>query len=170
MIVSCHEIMPLIISALENGQHVQMTANGGSMSPFIHDDDTVELEMNCSLPSKGDIVLVQCSKKRYVIHRIVKIKNGIFFLRGDAQVHCEGPFTVRNIMGKVVKSFHNGHTRIHNKGIWYYTGMIWIYTYNVVRYVKFVICFHRIVASKLFRLITGTNFRAYIEKKRKIKS
>ena len=167
--VSCLEIIPLIFPALKKGQRVRITGNGNSMLPFIHNNDVVELEMIRTLPVKGDIVLVQCSEKKYIIHRIAKIKKEKVFLRGDAQLVCEGPFTFENILGKVTKSFHNGQIRTHHQGMWHFAGLIWIHTYKIVRFTKFVIWFPRKCASKIFRLIMGTNFRAYLEKENKKK-
>jgi len=170
MIITCNEIMPLIQSALECGQCVKMTVNGYSMLPFIYDNDVVKLEPIRSLPIIGDIVLVKCSEERYVIHRIVGIKEDAIFLRGDAQLNYEGPFTLQNILGKVTKSFHNGHIRVHNRGMWKLVGLIWIKTYRVVPYTKSLIYFPRKCASKIFRLVMGINYRAYREMRTKNKN
>lgn len=92
--------MSVIRAVLERGQHVRMTANGSSMLPFIHNGDVVELEPIRSSLTIGDIVLTQISAERYVLHRIVQVKEDIFFLRSDAQEHSEGPLTLCNVLGK----------------------------------------------------------------------
>jgi len=96
MIVDAHELMPIICSALQRGQHVRLTATGGSMRPFMHNGDVVELEPLDSLPARGDVVLVRCGseRERYVLHRVVRVESEKLFIRGDAQEYCEGPYTV----------------------------------------------------------------------------
>jgi hypothetical protein len=125
MNVPCRELMPVICAALKRGQSVRMTINGGSMLPFIHDNDVVELEPIRSLPMKGDIALVQCSEDRYVMHRVVRIEGDGFFLRGDAQQHCQGPFTQSDVLGKIIVSYRNGRARALDRGIWRLAGLIW---------------------------------------------
>lgn len=150
MNVPSRELMPVICAALKRGQCVRMTVNGSSMLPFIYDSDVVELEPIHSLPTKGDIALVQCSEDRYVMHRVVRVEGETLFLRGDAQLHCEGPFTFQNISGKVTMSLHNGFARTHNRGIWRLAGLLWIRIYKVALYIKFIIRFPRKCASRIW--------------------
>lgn len=117
--------MPIICSALKRGQRVRMTVTGSSMLPFIYDGDVVELEHIPTFPKMVDIVLVQCSEERYVMHRVVRVEGDTIFLRGDAQLNCEGSFTLQNILGRVTWSFHNGFARTHNRGIWRLTALLW---------------------------------------------
>ena len=126
MIVPCRELMPVIRSALERGQRVRMTVNGASMSPFIRDGDVVELEPMHSLPITGDILLVHCSVERYVLHRVSRVEGEVFFLRGDAQAHEEGPFTRGDLLGRVVKTYGNGRVRAHDCGAWRLAGLAWV--------------------------------------------
>jgi signal peptidase I len=164
MIFSSKELMPIIQEALQRGQLVRITVTGYSMMPFIYDGDEVELMQVC-IPKKGDIVLVQFSEERYVMHRIVRIKGNIFFIRGDAQLYSEGPFSFNTILGKVHKSFHNSQTRLHNHGIWHIAGLLWIHTYKITPYVRYIIRFPRTCASRAFRLALGVDFRDYLQKK-----
>lgn len=127
MIVSAREIMPVIHAALKRCQNVQMTVNGSSMLPFLYNGDVVELETMRSQPVPGDLVLVQCPEERYVLHRVVRLEGDGFFLRGDAQTHCEGPFKRSDILGKVAKSFHHSSIRAHDRGTWRIAGLIWIH-------------------------------------------
>ena len=125
MIVPCREIMPVICAALERDQRVRMTVNGSSMLPFLHDGDVVELGPIHSLLRMGDVVLLQCSEERYVLHRVVRIEGDGFFLRGDTQQHCQGPFTQSDVLGKVIVSYRNGRARALDRGAWRLAGLIW---------------------------------------------
>jgi hypothetical protein len=125
MMVPCREFMPVIRSALERGQRVRMTVNGNSMAPFIRDGDVVELEPIHSLPRRGDVVLVQCKEERYVLHRVLRRADGVFFLRGDAREDWEGPFTRQDVLGQVAVSYRNGRRCVMDGGPWRFAGLVW---------------------------------------------
>jgi len=125
MIVPSRELMPVIHAALQRGQRVRMSVNGSSMLPFLRDGDVVELEPVRTLPMPGDIMLVRGLQERYVLHRVVRIEGDALFLRGDAQSGCEGPFTRRDVLAKVVMSYPNGRARALDRGVWRLAGLLW---------------------------------------------
>jgi hypothetical protein len=125
MIVPCRELMPVIRAAMEHGQRVRMTVNGSSMLPFIRDGEVVELEPIHPLPRMGDIVLLQCSEERYVLHRVVRMEGDALFLRGDAQRYCQGPFTQSDVLGRVTMIYRNGRARALDRGAWRLAGLVW---------------------------------------------
>jgi hypothetical protein len=79
----------------------------------------VELGSALSPSRTGDLVLTQTSGERYVLHRMARIEGGQFWLRGDAQYHCEGPLPFINIIGRVIASERAGRLAglIWNRGI-----------------------------------------------------
>lgn len=121
--------MPLVLAALESDQHVRMTVTGSSMYPFIRGGEVVELQPMHSLPATGDVVLAQRASMpentRYVLHRIVRSEGGLFFLRGDSQKDCEGPFTRRDILGKAIRVFRKGRAYRLDHGVWRRAGYAW---------------------------------------------
>jgi hypothetical protein len=130
MILPSRELMPVIRAALDRGQRVRMTVTGSSMLPFLHDSDVVELEP-APAPRLGDMVLVQAATpgapEYYVLHRIVRMDGGaVFFIRGDAQRHCEGPFTPDAVLGRVTTVWRNGRARALERGLWRLAGLVWI--------------------------------------------
>jgi len=48
----------------------------------------------------------------------VRLGSEGFFLRGDAQAHCMGPFRRSAILGRAAKSYHHGRIRAHDRGAW----------------------------------------------------
>jgi hypothetical protein len=132
MILPCRELMPVIRAALDRGQRVRMTVTGSSMLPFLHDSDVVELEP-APAPRLGDMVLVRAAApgaaERYVLHRIVRMDRGAAFLtQGDAQPHCEGPFTRDAVLGRVTTVWRNGRARALDRGPWRLAGLVWART------------------------------------------
>lgn len=119
--------MPIVRAALERGQRVRMTVTGGSMAPFIHDGDIVDLDPISTPPQLGDVVLARCHETGHVLHRIVKIQGGMFFLRGDAQPLWDGPVTRHDVLGKVATSCRNGQIRTLDRGAWRVAGLLWMY-------------------------------------------
>jgi signal peptidase I len=129
MNVPARELMPLIRAALARNQHVRLTAMGSSMFPFIRGGDVVELEPMHSRPVAGDLVLAQRPAgpegAEYVLHRVVRVNGEAFFLRGDAQPDCEGPFTPGDILGKVTRIYRHGRVHRLDHGIWRHVGLAW---------------------------------------------
>jgi signal peptidase I len=129
MILAARELMPVIRAALARNQHVRLTATGSSMFPFIRGGDEVELEPIHQLPVAGDLVLAQCASlpegERYVLHRVVRVKGEAFFLRGDAQPDCEGPFTRGDLLGRVTRIYRHGRLCRVNQGLWRRVGLVW---------------------------------------------
>ena len=97
------------------------------MRPFMHNGDVVEIEPLVSVPALGDVVLVRCGSdgERYVLHRVVRVRGEKLFIRGDAQDHCEGPFTREDVLGSVTKMYSNGRVRRFDAGLWRFAGMAW---------------------------------------------
>ena len=120
--------MPIIKAGLKRGQSVRLTVNGCSMIPFIYNGDVAEIEPVKKLHC-GDIVLAEPSTGHFVIHRIVRVNKGKFWLRGDAQRDCEGPIMEQAVMGKIYKVNHKGHSRILKKGLLHLAGILWLKTY-----------------------------------------
>jgi signal peptidase len=125
MILPARELMPVVRAALERGQRVRMTVNGGSMAPFLFDSDTVELEPTRKL-RLGDMVLVRTETERYVLHRIVRMDGAAFFLRGDAQSWSEGPFTAEAVLGRVTIAWRKGRLRNLEHSLWRLAGLLWM--------------------------------------------
>ena len=128
MKISALELMPVIEVALKRGQRVRMTVAGGSMRPFMRGGDIVELERVDSPPLVGDVLLVRSGSapERYVLHRVVRVEGGGFFIRGDAQTVSEGPFALEDVLGRVIRRHAKGRVHRFDSGFWHYLGRAWL--------------------------------------------
>lgn len=94
---------------LENHRPVFVTTNGDSMWPLmIHKTSKVMVVPIEAEPKVYDIPLYKRENGEYVIHRIVRIKNGRIYTRGDnrADVEC---INTESILGtvKVIRNKNN---------------------------------------------------------------
>ena len=77
--VSFAELMPIIEDAFSQGLSVTLPITGNSMRPlFRHKRDSVVLSA-CDPYSlkRGDVPLYQRENGQYVLHRIVRVKQGM---------------------------------------------------------------------------------------------
>ena len=89
---------------IKEGRSVILKARGNSMLPFIFPErDSVQLEKAESL-SVGDIVLVRLYRSAspyYVMHRIIRIEDGVFTMMGDGNISGVEKFRWENVIAKV---------------------------------------------------------------------
>jgi hypothetical protein len=131
MILSAQELMPIVCAALQRGQRVRLTATGSSMLPFIRHGEVVEIAPLEDGPAFGDIVLARTPGGRYVIHRVVSIRGCDLWLRGDAQLQSQGPLSHESVLGQVITTSREGHTRGLAQGRWRLAGRTWAATHPV---------------------------------------
>ncbi len=93
------ELLEAVVSRLLAGETVLLRPRGTSMLPFIKDGkERLRLKRMESV-AVGDIVLAKASNTpnaalcarewNYVIHRVIKSKNGLLTLMGDANIKRE---------------------------------------------------------------------------------
>ncbi|MBD3386644.1 hypothetical protein GF407_17205 [candidate division KSB1 bacterium] len=97
-------LLELIRSVLDQNAHFRFKAGGGSMSPFIRNNDLITLAPVDSRPIRsGDIVaFIHPYSKQLVIHRVVGTCKEQFRLKGDNIGSEDGLISKRSIVGKVV--------------------------------------------------------------------
>lgn len=81
---------------------------GDSMYPLIKPRDLLVIEA-CEKPlKKYDVPLYKRDTGQYVLHRIVKIKNGEYYICGDNRRGFERGITDRHILGKLTFIIRDG--------------------------------------------------------------
>ncbi len=124
--IKMSELSCLIGELLEKDNMVRVTVTGNSMYPFLrHGIDSVLLAKRSALPKKGDIALIRRADGNYVLHRIMKIKGGSFFIMGDSQDRPEGPLDMGQIAAVVAKVYRKGREISCTSLSWRMLSLIW---------------------------------------------
>lgn len=93
--ISNAELMPGIVSLLNDGHTVTLPLHGNSMRPFLKDGrDKAVLKAVCPTEKlhNGDVVLAEIKTGVYVLHRIISIEQNRVILLGDGNItpeHCQ---------------------------------------------------------------------------------
>lgn len=67
-------------------EYVQVTVSGSSMDPTLRNGQKILVDKNAYIKkkiAKGDIVLVEFAKKKYVVKRVFDAREGQVYLVGD---------------------------------------------------------------------------------------
>ncbi len=108
-------------------QNVSIPVAGSSMVPFLHNGDTVLLELPKTPPKKGDIVLYTRLGGRYILHRIKKVlKDGGYIMVGDAQQELEYLPSRELIHARVTRVLHKGKQYHPGSPRWWFYRYIWL--------------------------------------------
>ena len=117
-----------ITDSISNGSEVNLTVTGDSMYPLFKSRvDTVVLAMpeNPQKLKKRDIVFYRRDDGSYILHRILKIKNGLLTIAGDNEMKKEFPVRCDQVIG-VVKRFTRNKKEYSTNEAWYkFYSFIW---------------------------------------------
>lgn len=123
-VVDTKEYLDQVCAMLREGAvSVPVPVAGGSMCPFLHQGDTVYLDLPREPLKKGDIVLFTRPDGRYILHRIARVcrQNG-FLLVGDSQV-CLEPVPRERIHAIVTSARCDGKlVKPGSPRWWFYAG------------------------------------------------
>ena len=92
--------------ALKAKEEISSLTAGGSMRPMLrqHKDIVIIKRIDRAL-KKGDVVLYPGPDGRYILHRIVSIKDGRYIMRGDNNYFTEKNVKPESIVG-ILKEFY----------------------------------------------------------------
>lgn len=111
--ISISEIAPVIIEVIESGAEFRLIPKGRSMYPnIIEGEDSVVLAKPESLKVR-DAVFYRRQNGQYVLHRIVKIHDGLYDMCGDSQIDIERNLPQSCIIAKM--------TGIYKKDVYFRT-------------------------------------------------
>ena len=135
--VSMKEMVPLIKENIESGGESLFTPSGNSMYPMLRDrQDKVYIKAAHGYLKKYDLPLYERSEGIFVLHRVIKAKDGIYDMRGDNQFAIEKGIKHEQIIG-VVSKFKRGDKLYKSNEISYilYT-RLWVNTTLLRRLIR----------------------------------
>ena len=114
--VSYRELSPVIKDTVNSGGSFPLVVTGVSMKPFLNGRDTVILAPADEL-CVGDIVLAEILPGVPFLHRIIRLTDNTFVMRGDAHVRPEPEAARDVIVAKVISVNRNNRQRKPNTPI-----------------------------------------------------
>ncbi len=107
---SGYEILS-VEQALEKSGEFMCSTSGGSMYPMLrHRRDMIVIKKVDRPLKKYDVPLYRLNSGKLVLHRILKVTDTGYVIRGDNLLHKEYNITDKNIIG-VLKEFYRGGKR-----------------------------------------------------------
>ncbi len=104
------ELSPVLCELLRSGQKVRLTVTGNSMYPMLHDRrDSVVLAAPRTL-KRLDLPLYRRENGSYILHRVMRVKKGVYTMCGDNQTVLETPIFQDQIVAVAVEFSRNGKT------------------------------------------------------------
>ena len=136
-----------IAEVLSKGEIVITGFSGTSMLPMLRSGkDRVVIEKITSKPKCNDVPLYMSGGRKYILHRIVKVKPQGYVIRGDNLYRNEYNVTDKDIIG-VLTGFYRGDKFFSCKSPRYKLYVAYIRISYPLRYVLFKII--RPILSKL---------------------
>lgn len=133
--ISNAELIPLVISMIDEGHTVTLSLRGYSMRPFLEDGRDKALLTKPVNPKVGDPVLAEVSPRHYVLHRIISIKGDNVVLRGDGNLGVE-KCKLKDIKAAVIGFYRKGRDVLDRTDgrKWKVYSAIWTNLYPIRRY------------------------------------
>ena len=125
--VDTFEYVSVLKELVEEGREVSMLISGSSMSPFLcHGRDQVYFKAPDRPLRVGDMVFFQRRSGQYVLHRICKVKDGSYYIVGDAQTAIEGPVSREQIFALVTRVRRKGRILVPGDFWWEFFARVWV--------------------------------------------
>lgn len=97
---SINDLVPLITECIKAGKSVKMRVTGVSMLPLLADRrDSVVLGAAKKI-HRYDIVLHRRKSGQYILHRVIKIKDGVLTIAGDFELEKEYPVYTSQVIAR----------------------------------------------------------------------
>ncbi len=127
-ITDLEALFPVIEESLNSGADVKLKISGTSMYPLVGSRRDSVLLTKADELKVGDVPLFRRTDGRFVLHRIVKIKDGLYGMRGDFEQKIEYPIEREQIVA-VAKGFYRNERYIACGNFWYKVYKVfWMHT------------------------------------------
>lgn len=109
-LIPTSEFMQAVKESVNIGYEADFTVTGNSMWPLLaHGRDRVIIKKySAEGIKKGDIVLFEAVKDKYLLHRVMHVTPTAFVTTGDANTFEDGTFPKESIIGYVTHIIRKG--------------------------------------------------------------
>ena len=110
----------------EGKKSVTFVVRGFSMRPFLEDGRDKVILTPPREPKIGDVVLAEVFEQKYALHRVIKIEDGIYTMRGDGNpLWMTEQFTYDRIIGIADGFIRKGKTVSTDSRLWRNYSAVW---------------------------------------------
>lgn len=106
--VNLKEFWPVMKEVIESGGEFTFYPHGTSMMPLIREGVDRVVLVKADTVKAGDAVFYLRDNGQFVLHRIVKVKNGEYIMCGDNQAGLEYGITDKHILAKMKAVIRDG--------------------------------------------------------------
>ena len=125
--VDTTEYLDILSELVKQGETVPVPVAGSSMRPFLRDKrDTAWLSPVTGEIKRGDILLYRRSGGQYVMHRVVRARDGGFDMLGDGQTAVEPGIRREQIAARVTAVKRNGRMLSERSPVWKFFAGPWL--------------------------------------------
>ena len=125
--VNNHLFMQEITRAFRDGKKsVTFVVRGFSMRPFLENGRDKVILTPPREPKVGDVVLAEVREQTYALHRVIKIENGTYTMRGDGNpLSMTEQFTQDKIVGIADGFIRKGKEVSTGSRKWKFYSAVW---------------------------------------------
>ena len=110
----------------EGKKSVTFVVRGFSMRPFLENGRDKVILVPPREPKIGDVVLAEVQEQKYALHRVIKIENGIYTMRGDGNpLWMTEQFTQDKVIGIAAGFVRKGKRVSTDSRKWRLYSTIW---------------------------------------------
>ena len=125
--VSADMLAESLPEMLTLGTNFPLQITGNSMAPFlVHGRDTAFLSRAEHPLKKGDMILYRRDNGMLVLHRIIRVENGMYTLVGDAQTELEPGIRPEQVLAVVNSVYRKGRRLDRNSFLWFVFDKLWL--------------------------------------------
>jgi hypothetical protein len=110
--LSATDMVGLLRDVLGKGASFRFKAKGFSMTPMIKDGDIITISpcLSAGLRSGDIAAIAHPVTDCLVVHRIVGIRDGSFFVKGDNHEDFDGPIPGSHVLGRITRIERDGRS------------------------------------------------------------
>ena len=125
VVVADNELLSQVKQLISEGHTVTIRVKGHSMRPLLENYRDTATICPFNTLQKGDIVLAEIFPTKFVLHRIIKIKNKQLTLMGDGNIKGVEQCTTDDVIGLVTSVSRKGKVWKANDFRWRLLKNIW---------------------------------------------